>query len=419
MDEKREAQRVENIRRGVPVRGTAGKDEDRGRSRQNTVLRGVASLGRNERAETMTDEKPEASIEESRPPRRSEVTLDPGASLTPEEGFLLSRIDGATTLRQLAQLTAMPVEQVAGIVAKLETAGLVTGGEPEPVPAAAPRETPPAPASGALFDPLAESAAEPAPADREEPGEEAAAAAAPGTPSPTEGEGDGRRKWETELRLLDRDIRIERARGSSGIELKGFCFDPDPAVIRSVLENALTGLGEARLIAAHHTDPNGLLALASRTDFASDDGVRRLLYRNNQFPEAGLRRLLGTRPLREMHRVLTSREVAERSIPVVRNLFRERWLKAEPSERIEILFTSEGRILTLLVGLPAFDEATAALFCRRQVASIGMIRAMGAFPALLPNMVLHLLRQPMVARNPTLKRQLEAHPNCPSRGGRG
>jgi hypothetical protein len=350
------------------------------------------------------------SKEKSRPPRLRGGTPDLSAPLTPAEGFVLSRIDGSTTLAELSQLTGLSGNEVGEIVRKLEGAGFLESSPAEPT----------AEGGTELFDDLAGlAAASETPADDEEGPERASPPPSSGDPIGTTDElvGRGRRRWETELRHLGRDERIARARVARGDDLAGFCLDPDPAVIRAILENDEAGLPEARLIAAHHVDPDGLGALVRRSDFSNDDSVRRLLYRNHQLTEALLRRLLGSRPLREIHRVASSREVADRSLGVVRSLFRERFLQVEPGERVEILFASEGRVLSLLIGL-ALDEATAALFCRRSCGSVAMIRNLASFPGMHPQMVVHLLRQPVVSRTPHLRRALLAHPNCPSRMGR-
>lgn len=69
-------------------------------------------------------------------------------SLSPEEGFVLSRIDGATSVKNLEHLTGLPKARVVEIVSKLVDEGAIGGSPsraavPAPVslgPAAAPRQ---------------------------------------------------------------------------------------------------------------------------------------------------------------------------------------------------------------------------------------------------------------------------------------
>src|SRR4051812_8308495 len=51
--------------------------------------------------------------------------------LTPEEGFVLSRLDGATPVRHLTALTGLPAERIQAILARLVEHGAVL---PAPVP---------------------------------------------------------------------------------------------------------------------------------------------------------------------------------------------------------------------------------------------------------------------------------------------
>src|SRR6185295_7193380 len=60
--------------------------------------------------------------------------------LTPEEGFVLSRIDGKLSVRELVQLTGLAPERVEQIVTKLATHGAV---DVEAAPDAPPIPPPP------------------------------------------------------------------------------------------------------------------------------------------------------------------------------------------------------------------------------------------------------------------------------------
>src|SRR5690606_12472221 len=68
------------------------------------------------------------------------------AQVGPDEYFVLSRIDGAQTVREVLLSTGLPVERGIAIVLKLRSIGalLLPGETAAPMPAAAPDATPPA-----------------------------------------------------------------------------------------------------------------------------------------------------------------------------------------------------------------------------------------------------------------------------------
>src|SRR4051812_38770093 len=117
-----------------------------------------------------------------------------GLPLTPEEGFIASRLDGNTDLHGIAQVTGLARESIGAVLEKLVSHGAVA--PQAPAPAAAP-----------------ETAVEP---------DEAAALAEP----PAAGEGIHRKLYETSLRELTSEARVARARGAIDPELSALCFDP-------------------------------------------------------------------------------------------------------------------------------------------------------------------------------------------------
>lgn len=79
------------------------------------------------------------------------------AKVGPDEYFVLSRIDGAMTLRDVLLSTGLPIERGIAIVLKLRSIGalLLPGETSAPVPAAAPpKPTPPRPASSTPVAPM-------------------------------------------------------------------------------------------------------------------------------------------------------------------------------------------------------------------------------------------------------------------------
>ena len=123
-------------------------------------------------------------------------------TLSPNDGFVLSRIDGTTTVRELLQLIPLPVEETQKSLFGLVSTGVVEYGEKrkrEPGAAAAaapvaPRQTPPAPAVAAPPPPPPPPAAA-APHPPAPPAPAPAAAPAPSAPAaPLDAKGEERRR---------------------------------------------------------------------------------------------------------------------------------------------------------------------------------------------------------------------------------
>ncbi len=327
-------------------------------------------------------------------------------SLTPEEGFVLSRLDGATAVRHLPALTGFPPERIQAILARLVTQGAVLPG-----PTAAPAPQPPP--TGVRVDappeePLAVGEEPPPPEEDEAPEDTTTEAAA----------GNWRQIFERQLHPLPEDERASRARAAEDPELSAFCFDPVPAVIKSVLENTRVGLGHARLIARHHHNPVGLEALCGRASFTQDSGVRRWLVRNPQLPSGLFRRLWSGRRLMEQYKVAMDRDVPEGTRRTAREVMRTRFNTAPAEERVELILNTEGRVLASLVGL-AVDGKTAALLCGRTFRSPMLIQNIARWSAAPPALIAHLLKQEAVRRQPQLRMLLQRHPNAPADARRG
>ncbi len=226
-------------------------------------------------------------------------------------------------------------------------------------------------------------------------------------------DGDYRRIFEMTFHDLPRDVRASAARTAEGAALSALCFDPDPQVIRAVLENAVCGLQHARLIAAHHGHSAGLFALVERAVFSRDAEVRRLLLRNGQTPDSVLRRILGSLALQQLFQFNISRENSERAKRMLRSILRRQFMRAQAEERVGLIFKTEGRCLNLLIGL-TFDSKTTALLCRRAYQSTLMIQNLARFPGTPPALIMHLLKQQIVRRSQPLRGLLLRHHNCPA-----
>lgn len=288
--------------------------------------------------------------------------------LTPEEGFVASRLDGNTDLHGLSVVTGLSPERVEAALEKLASLGAVT---------------------------RPEVADEDEPAGAEEPA------------------GTHRALYESSLRQLPAADRAARARTAEEPELSALCFDPLPAVVHALLENPRFALAQARLVVAHHQTAAGLEAVAARAACAADAGVRRALLRNPQLPASLLRRLYGSRRLLEQHKLVVSHELPEQTRRVARELLRGRFPAADAEERVEVIVKTEGRCLAPLAGLPV-DGKTAALLCGRTYGSTLLIQNFSRWPACPPPLIAHLLKQEIVRRSQSLRLLLQRHPNAPA-----
>ena len=304
--------------------------------------------------------------------------------LTPEDAFVLSRLDGATDTDQLAQLSGLAPADVGRVLERLVQKGLVEG---------RPAGSPPVSAAPA-----------PSPAD---PAPDAAG------PAPDATHATHRELFERTLHSMEPDARAALAATATEPQLSALCFDPVSEVVTRVLENAHAGLAHARLIAAWHPNPVGLEALGRRGDLFRDGEVQRLLLRNNQTPTHLVRQLLTHRRLHDVYNVAQSHEAAERHRTTAREVLRTRFAAASPEERVELILTTEGRVLATLSGL-SLDGKSAALLCARTLSSTLLLENLARWPATPPSLVGHLLQQPLVRRMPNLQAAFKRHPNCPS-----
>lgn len=328
-------------------------------------------------------------------------------TLSPEEGFVLSRLDGATPARNLPALTGLPVERLRTILTRLITEGALLPVTTAASPGAAPAGST-APPAGA---PAKQAAESPEPAD------------APDGAESTEDEpevalGNYRQLFETRLHPLPEDQRVAHAHTAEDPVLSALCFDPLPSVIKAVLENVRVGLAHARLVARYHRNPVGLEALCTRAAFSADVGVRRWLVRNPQLPSSIFRRLWGMRRLMELNKVTNDRDIPEGTRRSAREVLRQRFTSAPAEEKVELIINTEGRALAGLIGLPV-DGKTASMLCGRTYRSPLLIQNIARWSAAPPALIAHLMKQEAVRRQPQLRLLLVRHPNAPADAKRG
>jgi hypothetical protein len=313
--------------------------------------------------------------------------------LDPQQGYLLSRLDGTMDVPTLAALMNLGEDRVTAMLGELVELGAVASAVqvshrlpsqvlaelPEPIPSAdaAPEEV----------------------VDEEESPETRAQAVT------------HRQLFEQHFHARPLDLRVAQARVAVDPDLSAWCFDPTTEVIRAVLENPRVATLHARLIAAHHRTVAGLELLGARVAFTSDQGVRRALLQNPLLPAGLYRRLWSTKRLLDQFLVATSREATEQVRIMARDLLRSSFNQRTGEERVELILTTEGRCLASLVGATLDSQAT-ALMCRRTYISTLLIQNIARWSAAPPPLIAHLRRQDVVKRNPVLRQMLERHPNA-------
>lgn len=416
-------------------------------------------------------------------------------NLTGEEGYLLSRVDGFTSVQNLVAVTGLPEVRVKQILKKLvrhgalhDDADMAPPSAPAPVPAlrtgrpAAPAKAagpsqaeiistivdelspaelreilgetdhtmddapalahmtetdrqggddPSAPSPVALggHEPQINAPEEPPSAAFDEPtmaddGQEEKPDADGIEKAEAEGEGDeaaenldeeanARKLYNTELSKLEQPEREAMAKSSKDPYLSALCFDAHPAVIKQIFDNPHAGLQHARLVARNHHTPQGLDVVMHRAEFFRDSQTQRLLLQNTMLQEPQLKRILQSKRLMECYKITISREIPDRNRQKARHVLRSKWSTSDADERASLVFTTEGRCLIQLTGLP-FDSHTTTLLCSKTYSSLLLIQNLARFGASPPQVLAHLLKQAPVKRQPHLRTLITQHPNCPA-----
>lgn len=339
--------------------------------------------------------------------------------LTPEEGFVLSRLEASPlSVKELVDLTGIDASRMVTIVETLATQGVVDldrDGAPAPVfPGAPAAHDDEAPACASEFEQREAEAAEAEaavsePCDDDDPTENAEHRSASAR--------EYQRIYENVYRSMDRDARVLAAQTASGSNLLALCHDPEPQVIHAVLGNAKAGLDAARLIAQHHHTHMGLDHVSRRIELVSDSIVQRRLLNNAQLPETLLRKIVGAKLLTDVYKVAVNREIPERSRILTRELLQKKFMLASPDERAALLTRTEGRCLVLLVNC-ALDARTTQMLTSKTSYTVLFIQNLARWSATPPALLTHLLKQPPVRQNIGLKKMVLKHRNVPSEAKR-
>ncbi len=345
-------------------------------------------------------------------------------ALTPEEGFVLSRVDSPTTTRELVALTGLDEQRIEAIVDKLAGLGAIDADVSASAPSSVSSPTEDglrtAPSSSASADENASEADPPeaiAPSETEEDLLETSSDAEPGEDGDENTERNYRKIFEATYRHLPTDHRVELARRVQGPDLLALCLDPDPRVIHAILENPLAGLDHSRYIALWHRTPQGLDHVAKDVSILRDRMVERRILRNPQVSDPLLQKILNPKRLIEVYKTCIDRDILERTRQKARTVLQKRWSTSAPEERVELLLTTEARCLVVMVGC-TIDGRSVQILCGRSSFTTMFITSIARFPAAPPPLLAHLAKQPLVRRNPQLRRLIQGHKNTPGEAKR-
>ena len=334
--------------------------------------------------------------------------------LSPEEGFVLSRLDAPLSVRELVSLTGLEEARVVTIVEQLASQGALEmdrdGAGPSVQPSAPFSIPPDTESERALAE--AEAAAdaanaEAAPTEPEEGDETAEDAEKRET-----GEREYRRIYQEQFAPLEREARIAAAETVSNPELFALCFDPEPQVIHALTKNTKCGLDHARMIAQHHRTHLGLDAIGRRSEYLSDAQVQKRLLKNPQIPDAMLRRIVNPKLIMDVYKIAIDRENPEMARMKVRELLIKKFSLASADERAALVIKTDARCLPLLINC-ALDARATQILCGRQSYTILFIQNVARWPASPPALLTHLLKQNIVRNNMGLRKMILKHPNVP------
>lgn len=343
--------------------------------------------------------------------------------LSPEEGFVLSRLDAPLSVRELVSLTGIDEARMVDIVQGLASQGALEmdqdGGTPSMQPSA-PFSIPPAMTTSSV--PIA-TESERALAEAEAAAEAADAEVPPAEPgegdeTPEEaekrevGEREYRKIYQEQFASLEREARVHAAETVGNPELFALCYDPEPQVIHALVKNMKCGLEHARMIALHHRTHLGLDAIARRSEYLSDAQVQKRLIRNPQIPDATLRRIVNPKLIMDVYKIAIDRENPEMARMKVRELLIKKFSLASSDERAALVIKTDARCLPLLINC-ALDARATQILCGRQAYTILFIQNVARWPASPPALLTHLLKQNVVRNNMGLRKMILKHPNVP------
>jgi hypothetical protein len=322
--------------------------------------------------------------------------------LSPEEGFVLSRVDGSTTVKDLVALTGFDETRVVEIVDRLANEGALDV-DREPVN---------------VHVPVDDSAEEEPAEDPEEPSDPDTPEEAEAVATEQRNERAYRQIYETVYHPIDKDRRMKAASEVSGTDLLALCFDADPQIIHAILANPHSSVEHARMVALHHRTQIGLEAIAKRAEHLKDSLVQRRLLRNPQLPATMLQRMLGTKLMMEIYKLAIDREIPERSRILTREILRKKFTVASADEKAALLVRTEARCLQYLVNC-SLDAHATQILCGKMSYTNLFVQNCARWSATPPALLAHLAKLPVVKHNLGLRKMLLKHPNMPGDVKRG
>lgn len=309
--------------------------------------------------------------------------------LSPEEGFVLSRVEGQTTVHELVTLTGLDEGRIVTILQSLSQAGAVDveglAAPPEPAPEPAPEPEPEVP-----VEPEAEELE---------------------TEAQKLNEREYRKIYETVYHPMPRDQRVKLAGEVQSADLLALCLDAEAPVIHAIVGNPHATFDHARMIAQHHHTSMGLEAIAKRMDFLKDSLTQRRLLRNAAVSQTILNRIANPKMMLDVYKIAIDREVPERTRAIGREILRKKFTVASSDEKASLLFKTDGRCLLHLVNC-SLDAHATQILCGKSAYTMMFVQNLARWSATPPPLIAHLLRLPIVRSNVGMKKMLLKHPNA-------
>ncbi len=336
--------------------------------------------------------------------------------LTPEEGYVLSRLDRPVLRTEVAALVGMPPEKADAIVARLLEAGVIAlDGDAARAAAAAER-----PASGSRSVAAVGSAPPAGPRrfrstpdldaeDRPSWGGPLRESAPPGA-EPEEARA-ARELFERSLRGLAPSARAAKAQHAAGEELLALCHDPHPQVVLALLANSAFGPAQASVVAHYHQNATGLELLARHGELLRDPDVQRALLGNPRLTASLAERVHAAAALDELYQHAIDPALPAEVRRALGRALGARFGAATPGERADLVYWSDGKALAFLDGTP-LDEETATYLGRRAITSTELVMRLAAHPGTPRSLLVALDQQPLVSGRRDLRELLRRHPNA-------
>jgi hypothetical protein len=221
-----------------------------------------------------------------------------------------------------------------------------------------------------------------------------------------------RQVFDAELAKMTREVRIDKAENASGDELCALCFDPSPKVIEAILDNPRTGPTHVALIVSHHQSAEGLNQLAKRPELCHHQQVWGKILGNKRCSDKLYLAILEVLSIVEVYDCCLDNELSTRARRNALQMLRKKFRHASPDECEEFIIATNGGCLSVLTGAH-LSTKTIERLCRRTFDSSGLVHSLASFLTTPPKLIAHLFRQPVVQRSMTLKQLLKRHPQCP------